>query len=943
MKNFILILLLLLTIGLNATPVNDSTDAEVHSRAVFKFLRVLDNEEITLTRWLRKDGSHFLTSTDSNYNTLKSIKQLQREENRLLDIERGKISRALYSEIILPNPHREAEKIFVNVRLNIDVESLKTIIGEISFEERVDTFMHRCSLSTTQLQSIKNNCQIVQITIARESDDVSCGDELGDWLTDPNFVPRLEFVKSAYMFPDGFDYISNLKMGDGVNVGVLERGVNSLFEDVVEDEFLLHYKLPYNAGSKYKIDAGSAKLDAHTHMTFYCMAMAAPKAVLHARSKIWYDGIYNDHHNIATGLWIDNNNVETISCSMARDASPSDMGMIRGDMMVYNPNAKPLFCNPTANNGMQLYANWGMYNGINIGGCSMSDFKFHEITEFMWFKDIDQTGTSPNVKQVTTAPAVQTRNFWGDKEVPHVVVASRSSWYTFGQLLTPLNGLKLDGTSAGAPIANGVAASIISENTPLLRNYPENVKASMMVTAINIDGGYWDPLVDQRDGCGALNGYGAIQFVKPLTSFQKEGSDAVESGLANETIGISTTPRSYIYKVKMPNSFPKDKHFRAVLTWNSVPDITNGANTISDLNLHVKDLNGRLIKSCASMMDNVEVVDITSLDLLAGQEYLIEVEIDDIDFPSVPVSNTFNFALAWTWVNDFAGRKIVKAPSGTTEDLFLNRNKAIVNVELESGESMTATAAKNITIRNATFKPGSSLRLFTTPLLLGWTGKSTADQVWPSRSQDSYTSGNTINVNGAPLKVGINKGSKVYEFHTGNYGEVKTSETLGDKTPVFPPYNGLTLSLFSRFFPEEKQTGYIYNASDADGGYSLDIDNNNTLTFIVSDKGKSSSLSYTITDSELNVSDQNWVHIAAMWDPGEKMKLYINGIEKASENTAVVSSCNGNVNKHFISTKDGLNGTIKSRVQSLYIFGGILSDEVLKGVVCEHSWPHWQY
>ena len=99
----------------------------------------------------------------------------------------------------------------------------------------------------------------------------------------------------------------------------------------------------------------------------------------------------------------------------------------------------------------------------------------------------------------------------------------------------------------------------------------------------------------------------------------------------------------------VPNPKPSGKHLRVVLTWDSNPNVANGTNDLSDLDLVVQRNGGTT--ASASWDSNVEVVDIAAGDVTAGSSYYIDISPY---VNRIPSGSYFYYAIAWAWVTDEA-------------------------------------------------------------------------------------------------------------------------------------------------------------------------------------------------------------------------------------------------------------------------------------------------
>ncbi len=179
------------------------------------------------------------------------------------------------------------------------------------------------------------------------------------------------------------------------------------------------------------------------------------------------------------------------------------------------------------------------------------------------------------------------------------------------------------GTSLSAPTLNGIAADVIASAPSKMTAWPEKVRAVLMATAENVDGGEWNSAIDGRDGAGVVNGETAVAFAQGLVEVSPS-STAVTDGIGTGSISNANWASTLNYNVKIPSSKPSGKHLRVVLTWDSNP-VTSGPTTgnyLSDLDLQWF---GPVYHSSTSYNGNVEIVDVPSSEVVAGSTYTANI------------------------------------------------------------------------------------------------------------------------------------------------------------------------------------------------------------------------------------------------------------------------------------------------------------------------------
>lgn len=232
--------------------------------------------------------------------------------------------------------------------------------------------------------------------------------------------------------------------------------------------------------------------------------------------------------------------------------------------------------------------------------------------------------------------------------MPHIVAPGiPNAGSTFDNGCTEGSGTLTCGTSFSAPVANGIAAGVIAADSRL-SGWPEKVRATLILTAQNVESGDWTISGDERDGTGTVSGSEAVAFATGHT-YVIPGSPACVSGLGATSFYASDFGSNKRFYYQVPNPKPSGKHLRVVLTWDSNPNVSNGTNDLSDLDLVVQRNGGTTYSS--SWDSNVEVVDIAAADLTAGSTYYIDISPYANRIPS---GSFFYYAIGWTWVKDHA-------------------------------------------------------------------------------------------------------------------------------------------------------------------------------------------------------------------------------------------------------------------------------------------------
>lgn len=391
----------------------------------------------------------------------------------------------------------------------------------------------------------------------------------------------------------------------------------------------------------------------HTQVMFSLLWYAAPQANFYHYAEVHYGMNYQDQR----AQFIINNFIQTVSCSYTAAYSANWDEMLLIDDFAYS-YPYPVFCNPAANDAPTGgIVNWGCYNAISVGASHQPDLNHYEWAAYSNY-------VNPPAF-ISGSPA--------DREMPYVLAPGTPpydvnnppwdyhcmnngqpvavGWDYESALLTPFC-TNIRGTSLSAPVANGIAADVISANSNFI-GWPEKVRAALMVTAQNCDGGEWDASVDGKDGAGAILGTNAVLFAQNHTAISGPNNTAAQDGLyASSWYSTETTQKQFY--ILVPNPKPANKHLRVVVTWDSRPDLTGYQNYLSDLDLVVKPVPGGQgsYGASASWNGNVEIVDVPGSSLSAGSTIQAIVTPCVFRFSSYP--DFFYYSIGWTWVADHA-------------------------------------------------------------------------------------------------------------------------------------------------------------------------------------------------------------------------------------------------------------------------------------------------
>ena len=417
----------------------------------------------------------------------------------------------------------------------------------------------------------------------------------------------------------------------------------------------------------------------HLVQTTACLKNAAPAARYFYKET----GYYN---MFSTDDWLVANEIGTSSLSMSR--TPEMRTPHEGDFLLMDDFAYrwpcPVFCTPAGNGGPAEEVNWQQYTGISVGSV-----KYWQEREYRF----DPFTSTRNPNPVASAClGGDTTDCGGDRELPELLTPGSHPyepvgvgdtsfvWYTSLSYLYcsapenpdstyvcgyyPVDPWFGSGTSYAAPIANGIAARLISSNRPLLAHRPDAVKMVLMLTAHNVDSGYWDCRVDGRDGAGVVSAYDAVAYAVGCTDLTGQASPAAaESGFYTAERDTGMTEETF--RVRIPDDPPDGRHLRVVLVWTSTPDLDSHYNAASDLDLGAFVSDSGTYGSY-SLDATVEMFDVPRAAVTPGREYTFKVLPTDIRIPAGARTDFFYHTVGWTWVRDHAdsGSVAAVAPSG---------------------------------------------------------------------------------------------------------------------------------------------------------------------------------------------------------------------------------------------------------------------------------------
>lgn len=586
----------------------------------------------------KETGRVKLVSNDASVSTPEDMVRLEKMEEETRRRLEGNLDKALTGKLETMGDY-EKEAVIVRMKLRTGVYLDKTRntrealrenslnMLELGPVEPIEVCLARYGLKAEEIQGkSKATCFATQAQLMRLKEDPNIASVVMDKQEEPS-SGEPEFVNlanSAYNpgpVPAG--------SGAGVNSATFERGITQGFLNCAGISPVLW--------DPFEIISDVEKR--HSNSVFYNLALAAPGANLYHKASLYYD-------DFGVEDYIINNGIQTVSISRERGGmNPSRSTysefLLMDDFAYRFPY--PVFSTGTANNGYQYEVNWQGYNAISVGNVRHTNNTTFELA------DCTQTKNPPPV--YGSCIAGSGADCAGDREMPYVVAPGiPHTGSLFATTCLEGAGSVTCGTSYSAPLVNGLAADVIASD-PRMGGWPEKVRATLILTAQNVDGGYWAASIDGRDGAGTVSGSEAVSFAKTHTTVSPNNS-AVQKGMGAFAFYATDFGSNKRFNVRVPNPKPAGKHLRVVLTWDSNPDINAGVNGLSDLDLVCQKNGGTILSS--SWDNNVEMVDVPSANLTAGNAYYVDVAPYTNRIPAGARTTFFYYAIAWAWVKDHA-------------------------------------------------------------------------------------------------------------------------------------------------------------------------------------------------------------------------------------------------------------------------------------------------
>lgn len=453
------------------------------------------------------------------------------------------------------------------------------------------------------------------------------------------YPPLSSLARSAYNHSNTIPIPSTA--GAGVKAATFEVGITPSF-------------LTCTGINPINIELGG---NAHSDAVWRLLTYTAPGATFYHRNNPTYLGETN---------YIVSNGIQTSSLSYSGSAQ-SVITVHRQMDDFAHKYPFTVFCTPTANEGTDKVANWGCYNAINVGNVRHRNFTTFDIRARQCGPNgVDDGGCTQtkNTRGVYNTSTCITRptspDCAGDREMPHIIAPGFTP-ITLGSAVcasyVPMNepceanSAHACGTSFSAPVANGIAAAVISANSRMV-SWPERVRAAMLLTAKNVTGEDWNSSVDGEDGNGVIHGADAVAFAQTHTDVSI-GNLAVSKAMGVGMVMTANWTQNLTYNIRIPNPKPAGKNLRILLTWSSNPSLTSYVNALSDLDLTVTTSTSGIYSS-GSWDGNVEVINIPGSSVVAGSTAVTTISKAINRIPASGTSDNFYYAIAWDWITSHA-------------------------------------------------------------------------------------------------------------------------------------------------------------------------------------------------------------------------------------------------------------------------------------------------
>lgn len=391
--------------------------------------------------------------------------------------------------------------------------------------------------------------------------------------------------------------------------------------------------------------------DAHSRLAFRCLTHAAPGARFHHRKNSPSPGYLSP-----TIDWIVSKSISSSSVSFNRPVlSPSHEEFRRMDDLAYRA-PYTVFSNPTGNDGWEKEAAWLSYNALSVGNVQHENQSSFRVYTAGYLTGCTKTrnpqGRYPGAPCLRATDSAYTYCS-SDREMPNIVAPGYSLTSGVPMAEPCESTLSLCGTSWSAPIMNGMVANVIAAH-PSMYQWPEKVRAALLVTAENVDGGEWQSSTDGLDGAGVVNGAAAVNFAQTYSTAIVNGT-ALTKGMGYGSISTANWGSNLSYNIAIPSSIPSGKILRVVLLWDSNPSLNSATNELSDLDLSVYAAQpSGIIRYSSSYESPIEIIHFSPSEVQAGTTITASINKYANRIPSDATTNYFYYAIAWDWVDNHA-------------------------------------------------------------------------------------------------------------------------------------------------------------------------------------------------------------------------------------------------------------------------------------------------
>jgi hypothetical protein len=477
-----------------------------------------------------------------HYKTHQSLSSTQREQNKLLNFS------------FMPTPQYSPE----------DYLLLKGQISSSEYLKHHDSIFQNSHFKGKMIyQSPLSPFQV----IASNKKEISTLEQ-NPFIVSIDLIPEIHGGNAmSVAFPTtGLDFTSyNMGLrGNGLKIGLIE------YEGYPNQN---EYSELRNTNIVYDFHQGQRKIG---DSTFHASLIAAilsgqngivPDATLYATS------VTNGRSFYEKVEWLVKNNVDVINFSgYVNSKADGNYGHVSKWIDHISSRYNITFVNSAGNSyDSPMYTSSLAYNAIVVGAINTKGTSTSSDDVMYTFSSHKETNGGP-LKPDITAP---------------------------GQIFIGEN-LKGIGTSISAPLVSAAVASIIEYN-PMLKNYPEGIKAILSASAFRrtaTDYGIYpsSPDYSDKEGSGVLNSRQAINWILRNNRYLVTEMDYSKNFIHNFTVN-------------------KNETYRVALTWNKQVNASssNLGNIISDdplidLDLYVVDENGKIIARSVTSSNNVELV-----------------------------------------------------------------------------------------------------------------------------------------------------------------------------------------------------------------------------------------------------------------------------------------------------------------------------------------------